>query len=94
MKYVAYPVECDGTIYHSGIGETPEQALNDFTANALCDYCVDCELIAGDTFELGIYEAIKVETLSDEQINNEGIDPDWTWVSGKPIKTETITVEE
>lgn len=89
MTYVAC-AEPDGEIYNYASGDTPQEAFDNFMGQEFFDHCNNCELDDGDSVEVCVFEQLLVADLSEEEIDAEGLDPDWKFYTGDEVMRKTM----
>lgn len=89
-KYIACKKDSDDTIHYFGLGETVQEALDDFDVYEGSDACDNYE--DGDTYEIGVYEHLGRDQMDQEELEmaeSEG----WYFMLGKLVHECDVTIK-
>ena len=86
-KFCALCVDDEEVVMHSGTGDTPDEAFNDFMANGqFHDQCVEWIAAPGDPIDVLIYS---VSDIEESDWSEEERHPDWAWCLDEKVETRT-----
>lgn len=82
-------IEIGDHIYFYGVGDTPEEALEDFLLgsefSASCDHL---EIYFGEV-EVSVYS---IKSTEDASLEEGSFEEDWTWVLDEIVMTKEVSV--
>ncbi len=90
-KYVATAEAEEEIITFYGAGETPEEALSEFNAQAILDYAQYWEVSDGSEIEVDVYTA---GTPGEAGWDEEDANPDWSWCLINKVSTHIVILEK
>lgn len=89
-KYVACKKDADDAIHYFGLGESIQEALDNFDVyegSDACDYYED-----GDTYEIGVYKHLGRSQMSHEELEmaeSEG----WDFILGDLVHEYNVVIK-
>ncbi len=82
-------IEIEDCIHFYGVGNTPEEALEDFvTGGEFVEVCEYLE-IDSDNVEVSVYSVISTE---DADLEEGSFEEEWTWVLDEVVMTKVVAV--
>jgi hypothetical protein len=82
-------IEIEDCIHFYGVGNTPEEALEDFLSGG--EFIEACEYleIDSDDVEVSVYSVISTE---DADLEEGSFEEEWTWLLDEIVTTKVVAV--
>lgn len=82
-------IEIEDSIYFYGVGDTPDEALEDFLLGS--EFSASCEYLEIDSgeVEVSVYSVVSPE---DANLEEGSFEEEWTWVLDEIVMTKVVSV--